>query len=68
MKPTFDDTTDRVDRPQTGDERQIVIDLTEDERSPLLEHIAVAQVAAAEQADPWDERVFRVRRSEPSRR
>jgi hypothetical protein len=44
-------------------DRDIVIDLTEDEASPLLSHIAVAQVAAIERDDPWDDDVFRVRRT-----
>jgi hypothetical protein len=44
-------------------ERQVAIDMAEDDGSPLLAHIAVAQVAAIERDDPWDQEVFQVRRS-----
>ena len=49
-------------------DRDVVIDLTEDEASPLLSHIAVAQVAAVERDDPWDDEVFSVRRTPAGRR
>ena len=49
-------------------DREVVIDLTEDEASPLLAHIAVAQVAAVERDDPWDDNVFSVRRTPAGRR
>lgn len=44
----------------------VVVDLTDDD-SRLLAHIAVAQVAAMSQEDPWDEEVFEVRRSSAAR-